>query len=231
MRYTTFHLVLLAGLAVASPDRHAAAQEARDRVERIQDRQDLRQDARQIRDDARDLDRIQQLTSSFDAARKNRDFRRLREIDSQVQRLLVDELAESSRELQQKQREVRQDRRELRSARREVREDRQMQAGIVPRLDDQHDRRDDRRDLRDDRRDLQAEQAQQDAYATIARDWTQLMDREDAASLARKRELLVALQAVARGELRSDASERREDRRELREDRRETAEDRWQDRR
>lgn len=230
MRYTMFPLVLFAGLVLTLTAARAGAQEARNRVERLQDRQDLRQDRRQARDDARDLDRLGQLVMSFETARRHHDVPRLREIDAAVQRLLVDEMAESNRELQQKQREVRQGRREVRSDRRGIRDDHNLQAGIGARVDDVHDLRDDRRDLRDDRRDVRGEQAEQRSYATIAREWTQLMDHQDDTSLARKRVLLDELQGMARVELRGDESERREDRRELREDRRETREDQIQQR-
>lgn len=204
--------ILTAGGAAIADSRGNAREAAHDAHEK-------RVDRRETRDDALDLKRLQALLDRFTAARARRDRRALAAIDVQLTALARREAREDRAELAKDRAEQRQAHRELRRSRREVRRDGR-------RYDDRHDRRGDRRDLRGDRRDTAVESATLAKRRAIARRLLALAGKQDPASLDRKRAALADLIALARLELRQDASERREDRRERREDRRERREDR-----
>ncbi len=202
-----------------------AGAQSRPGAEVRQDRREIRQDRRQKRDDRRDLLRLEALLNDFDRARRHRDARGLRQVDSSLQAILRSEAREDRREIRQDQRELRRSRREVRGERRERRHE-AAQGDVRGTAQATHDLRDDRRDRRDDRRDLAQSRARAQRRGEIRHALAPLYGKYDPSSLTHKRRLLAELVQIERAELRSDRQELREDKRERREDRRERRQDR-----
>ena len=192
-------------------------------AEAKRNRQELGRNQRQTANDRIDLKRLRNIAQDWRAAVRAKDAAKERAADQRLATWLRQENREERREVKQANAERRQAKRERNRSIREAK-----RSGSP---DDRRDLRDDRRDLRDDRRDAKVAQAEAARLRKLTNELAKMQPAFTAgkatkAQYKRKGDILKALLAGEKREMRQNRRESREDRRERREDRRERREDR-----
>ena len=197
MRHLARHVALLALLL-------PAAALAQDRDVR-HDHGELRRDQAEVSDDVRDLRWAETLQARFEDAWRARDWNAVRRIEDGVARYIQQELGDARND-------VAHDAEAARRAEAEVRQDR--------RAGDHHEAREDIAKVRHNRAETERDEAVFKRLTDLQQRFAELRGRTDRRDMERKRDIIVDLVVMARGELNHDARDQHHDREQLREDRR-----------